>query len=144
MVPATSRTHTDPPFVRRTKMQNLTVLVLEDEPFQRLVTVTALEKLLSGPILQAANGDEAIAILDRCAEVGIALCDLKMPGMDGLAFLRHASSLGKVRAVVLCSELDPILRQATITMIHCLGLIFLGDLGKPFMKGWKMLNNKPA
>ena len=122
------------------KMQNLTVLVLEDEPFQRLVTVTALEKLLPGPILQAANGDEAIAILDGCAQVDIVLCDLKMPGMDGLAFLRHVSSLGKVRAVVLCSELDPILRQATIAMIHCLGLTFLGDLGKPFnLEGFKRL-----
>ncbi|MDD1977504.1 EAL domain-containing response regulator [Pseudomonas tussilaginis] len=121
-------------------MQNLTVLVLEDEPFQRLVTVTALEKLLPGPILQAANGDEAIAILDGCAQVDIVLCDLKMPGMDGLAFLRHVSSLGKVRAVVLCSELDPILRQATIAMIHCLGLTFLGDLGKPFnLEGFKRL-----
>ncbi|KJK07449.1 EAL domain-containing response regulator [Pseudomonas tussilaginis] len=121
-------------------MQNLTVLVLEDEPFQRLVTVTALEKLLPGPILQAANGDEAIAILDGCTQVDIVLCDLKMPGMDGLAFLRHVSSLGKVRAVVLCSELDPILRQATIAMIHCLGLTFLGDLGKPFnLEGFKRL-----
>ena len=38
-------------------MQDLTVLVLEDEPFQRLVTVTALEKLLPGTVLQAADGD---------------------------------------------------------------------------------------
>ena len=113
-------------------MQDLTVLVLEDEPFQRLVTVTALEKLLPGTVLQAADGNEAIAALADCSHVDIVLCDLKMAGMDGLAFLRHATSSGKVRAVVLCSGLDPILRQATVLMIHCLGLTFLGDLGKPF------------
>ncbi|MGY1449352.1 EAL domain-containing response regulator [Pseudomonas chlororaphis] len=113
-------------------MQDLTVLVLEDEPFQRLVIVTALEKFLPGLILQAADGQEAIALLSACDTVDIVLCDLKMAGMDGLAFLRHASSSGKVRAVVLCSELDPVLRQATVAMIHCLGLTFLGDLGKPF------------
>lgn len=113
-------------------MQDLTVLVLEDEPFQRLVTVTALEKIQPGLILQAADGHEAITLLSLCDTVDIVLCDLKMAGMDGLAFLRHASSNGKVRAVVLCSELDPVLRQATVAMIHCLGLIFLGDLGKPF------------
>ncbi|MNJ20488.1 Phytochrome-like protein cph2 [compost metagenome] len=113
-------------------MRDLTVLVLEDEPFQRLVTVTALEKVLPGSILQAADGDEAVAVLASYNAVDIALCDLKMAGMDGLGFLRHASSSGKVRAVVLCSELEPILRQATVSMIHCLGLTFLGDLGKPF------------
>lgn len=113
-------------------MQDLTVLVLEDEPFQRLVTVTALEKQLSSPVLQAADGDDAVAILAACSFVDIVLCDLNMAGMDGLAFLRDASSSGKVGAVVLCSELDPILRQATVAMIHCLGLTYLGDLGKPF------------
>lgn len=113
-------------------MQDLTVLVLEDEPFQRLVTVTALKKLLPDSILQASDGYEALTLLSTCDAVDILLCDLKMAGMDGLAFLRHASSSGKVGAVVLCSELDPVLRQATVAMIHCLGLTFLGDLGKPF------------
>ncbi|MBP5107865.1 EAL domain-containing protein, partial [Pseudomonas protegens] len=121
-------------------MQTLTVLVLEDEPFQRLVTVTALEKLMLGTVLQAADGIEAAATLASCEHVDILLCDLKMAGMDGLAFLRHATSSGKVRAVVLCSELDPVLRQATVLMIHCLGLTFLGDLGKPFnIEGFNQL-----
>lgn len=124
-------------------MQDLTVLVLEDEPFQRLVTVTALEKLLPGTVLQAADGDEAVATLAGCEHVDILLCDLKMAGMDGLAFLRHATSSGKVRAVVLCSGLDPVLRQATVLMIHCLGLTFLGDLGKPFnIEGFNQLVNR--
>lgn len=124
-------------------MQDLTVLVLEDEPFQRLVTVTALEKLQLGTVLQAADGNEAVATLASCEHVDILLCDLKMAGMDGLAFLRHATSSGKVRAVVLCSGLDPVLRQATVLMIHCLGLTFLGDLGKPFnIEGFNQLVNR--
>lgn len=113
-------------------MQDLIVLVLEDEPFQRLVTVTALEKHLTSPVLQAADGDEAVAILAACSYIDIALCDLKMAGTDGLTFLRHASSSGKVGAVVLCTELDPILQQATVAMIQCLGLSYLGNLAKPF------------
>lgn len=124
-------------------MQDLTVLVLEDEPFQRLVTVTALEKLRLGTVLQAADGNEAVATLACCEHVDILLCDLKMAGMDGLAFLRHATSSAKVRAVVLCSGLDPVLRQATVLMIHCLGLTFLGDLGKPFnIEGFNQLVNR--
>jgi len=88
------------PLVCRTVMQDLIVLVLEDEPFQRLVTVTALEKNLAMPVLQAADGAEAVAILAASTHVDILLCDLKMSGMDGLAFLRHASNSAKVRAVV--------------------------------------------
>ena len=113
-------------------MNDLNVLVLEDEPFQRLVAVTALKKVVPGSILEASDGKEAVAILESCGHVDIAICDLQMSGMDGLAFLRHASLSGKVHSVILSSEVDPILRQATISMIECLGLNFLGDLGKPF------------
>ncbi|MEX5609092.1 EAL domain-containing response regulator [Pseudomonas protegens] len=113
-------------------MHPLNVLVLEDDPLQRLVTVTALKKVMLGQIQDAANGSEALMLLESCHNIDIAICDLKMPGMDGLAFLRHASRGGKLRSVILCSQIDPILRQATIVMIKHLGLSFLGDLGKPF------------
>lgn len=113
-------------------MQNLNVLVLEDEPLQRLVTVTALKKVMPGQVHEAASGSEALALLEHCERMDIAICDLKMPGMDGLAFLRHASQSGKLHSVILCSQIEPILRQTTALMIRRLGLNFLGDLGKPF------------
>lgn len=111
------------------------MLVLEDDPFQRLITVTALRQRLPGPIAEAASGDEALQLLESRGPFDVAICDLKMAGMagmDGLEFFRHASASGKLRAVVLCSELEPILRQATVSIIRYLGLEFLGDLGKPF------------
>ncbi|PYC38958.1 EAL domain-containing response regulator [Pseudomonas protegens] len=113
-------------------MQNLNVLVLEDEPLQRLVTVTALKKVMPGQVHEATSGSEALALLEHCERMDIAICDLKMPGMDGLAFLRHASQSGKLHSVILCSQIEPILRQTTVSMIRRLGLNFLGDLGKPF------------
>ncbi|MDD1023053.1 EAL domain-containing response regulator [Pseudomonas sp. TNT2022 ID1048] len=113
-------------------MQNLNVLVLEDEPLQRLVTVTALKKVMPGQVHEAASGSEALALLEHCERMDIAICDLKMPGMDGLAFLRHASQSSKLHSVILCSQIEPILRQTTVSMIRRLGLNFLGDLGKPF------------
>ncbi|NBF11140.1 EAL domain-containing response regulator [Pseudomonas sp. Fl4BN1] len=113
-------------------MQDLNVLVLEDEPLQRLVTIAALKKVMPGRVHEAASGSEALALLENCERMEIAICDLKMPGMDGLAFLRHASQSGKLHSVILCSQIDPILRQTAISMIKRLGLNFLGDLGKPF------------
>ena len=81
-------------------MQNLNVLVLEDEPLQRLVTVTALKKVMPGQVHEAASGSEALALLEHCERMDIAICDLKMPGMDGLAFLRHASQSVDARGPV--------------------------------------------
>lgn len=124
-------------------MQDLSVLVLEDEPFQRLVTVTALQPRIAGKVLEAANGREALQVLESCAYVDIAICDLCMAGMDGLEFLRLASATGKIRSVILCSGVDSILRQATVSMIRCLGMNFLGDLGKPFnLEHFMLLSNR--
>lgn len=113
-------------------MKALSILVLEDEPFQRLLAVTALRQLGLVSIHEAKDGASALSLLEAHGGVDIALCDLRMAGMDGLAFLRHASQSGRVHSVILSSEVDPELRRATIAMIHCLGLNFLGDLGKPF------------
>ncbi|WP_342246643.1 EAL domain-containing response regulator [Pseudomonas sp. OTU5201] len=113
-------------------MKNPSILVLEDEPFQRLIAVTALRQLGLQCIHEAADGAEALARLDACSGVDIVLCDLRMAGMDGAAFLRHASEAGVVRSVILSSEAAPDLRQAIVSMTRSLGLQFLGDLGKPF------------
>ncbi|HBX55022.1 EAL domain-containing response regulator [Pseudomonas sp. UBA2684] len=112
-------------------MQTLRVLVLEDHAFQRSVAVSALKLLGVATVLDAADGREGLALLDRHGPVDIVLCDLRMPGMDGLAFLRHASQAGLVRAVMLCSELEACMRRSTLRMIELLGLDVLGDLGKP-------------
>ncbi|UXY53475.1 EAL domain-containing response regulator [Pseudomonas tohonis] len=113
-------------------MKNISILVLEDEPFQRLLAIAALERMGLARIHGAEDGDQALAMLQACGGVDIVLCDLRMAGMDGLAFLRHASQRGLLRAVMLASAVEPVLRQATISMIRCLGVEFLGDLGKPF------------
>lgn len=113
-------------------MKDISILVLEDEPFQRLVAVTALRELGLGRIHEAAEGTEALELLATRGGVDIVLCDLRMAGMDGLSFLRHASQKGMVRSVILSSEVAPDLRQAASTMARCLGLRVLGDLGKPF------------
>ncbi|NMX94011.1 MULTISPECIES: EAL domain-containing response regulator [unclassified Pseudomonas] len=116
-------------------MPELSVLVLEDQPFQRLVAVSALKKAGVAHVYEASDGNEALSVLKANGCVDIAICDLRMRGMDGLTFLHHASQRGLLRSVILSSDLDPVLRQATVSMIQSLGLVFLGDLGKPFNLG---------
>ncbi|MCB1969575.1 MAG: PAS domain S-box protein [Geminicoccaceae bacterium] len=56
-----------------------TVLVLEDDPLVRRVTVSCLEQL-DYVVFEAANGEEAIELLDMVPENGIILSDVMMPG----------------------------------------------------------------
>lgn len=123
------------PLFRQPVMPGIRVLILEDQPFQRLVAVSALRNAEIGQIYEAADGDEALAALKESGGVDVAICDLHMRGMDGLTFLHHASQSGLLHSVILSSDLDPVLRQATASMILSLGLEFLGDLGKPFNLG---------
>lgn len=112
-------------------MKNLSVLVLEDHPFQRLMVVTALRSAITGRIYEASEGGEALSLLKACGGVDIAICDLQMAGKDGLEFLRESGNARLVHSVILNSALDPALCQASAAMIECLGLNFLGELARP-------------
>lgn len=113
-------------------MSELKVLVLEDHPFQKALAVIALLKAGVTRVIEASEGQEALKKLKVSGRVDIVICDLRMPGMDGLAFLREACKSDLVGSVILSSDVDASLRQGVISMIDYLGLPFIGDLGKPF------------
>ena len=64
------------------------ILIADDELNLRRVLAALL--LREGyDVLQAADGVEAVAALDKGAPVSAVITDLKMPRMDGMALLRH-------------------------------------------------------
>jgi CheY-like chemotaxis protein len=65
------------------------ILIVEDEPLVRLCAVEALEDA-GYQVVEAANADEAIAILESRRDIRVIFTDIHMPGsMDGLK-LAHA------------------------------------------------------
>jgi EAL domain-containing protein (putative c-di-GMP-specific phosphodiesterase class I)/CheY-like chemotaxis protein len=112
-------------------LADCTVMVVEDHEFQRRTTLQILANLGAGGLLEAADGDGALALLGADPRPDIVICDLDMPGMDGVEFLRHVSELRAGTAIVIASGLDEsVLRSAEATA-RGYGLEVLGAIRKP-------------
>lgn len=112
----------------------LRVLVLEDHLFQRSMAVSLLKQLGCREVLEASNGSEALAVLQRVGYMDVVVCDLQMEGMDGLAFIQRISAAGQVGAFIISSGLPGDVRLAVRQMGELLGVNMLGDVGKPLLK----------
>jgi len=69
-------------------MQQKKILVIDDEENMRHVLKTLLEKE-GYQVFVAADGLEALSVLEK-QPCDLILCDLRMPHMDGMAFLEAA------------------------------------------------------
>lgn len=91
-----------------TETQAPIVLVVEDEFFLRYVTAEYLEDC-GFAVLQAANADEAVGLLERNRNVGAVFSDIQMPGsMNGLA-LAHwiTETLPGVKVLLTSGQVLP-------------------------------------
>jgi PAS domain S-box-containing protein len=78
-----------------------TILVVEDSAPTRKALVDSLE-LLNHRVLEAANGQEALAVLEQHGdEIALVLSDVVMPGMGGIALLHELRQRGLKVGVVL-------------------------------------------
>lgn len=112
-------------------MSKLRILVLENNSFQRAVAVRALKQMGYQGIVEATDGESALATLRQDGAVDVALCDLRMVGMDGLMFLREAAAACLVNAVVIVSELEPDLRRAVERILAFRNIRLLGCIDRP-------------
>ncbi|BCQ69800.1 transcriptional regulator [Pseudomonas sp. Eqa60] len=110
---------------------SLRVLVLEDHAFQRSVAVNLLRELGCHQVFEAADGAQALAVLEQVGSVDLVLCDLCRKGLDGLGFLQQVCRHGLVRAVIISSSLPADLCRAGRQIITLLGLEVLGEVRKP-------------
>ncbi len=109
----------------------LRVLVLEDHAFQRSIAVRMLEQLGCAAVYEAADGEQALALLKKFGPVDIALCDLQMDGMDGVEFIQRVGASRQVGSIIISSSMSADLRRAVRQLVSLLGLEFLGDIEKP-------------
>jgi len=73
---------------RKQDLENASILVVDDEVLIRMDTMYVLEDA-GYCVVEAANSDEAVTMLERCPGITTVLTDINMPGsMDGLQLSR--------------------------------------------------------
>lgn len=111
--------------------QSLTALVLEDHDFQRHSLIRMLNSICMKEIYQASHGVEALEILNSVGKIDLIFCDLDMPKMDGIEFIRHLSTHDSSPSLIISSATDHAIIKSVEKMATEYGVSFLGLLDKP-------------
>jgi EAL domain-containing protein (putative c-di-GMP-specific phosphodiesterase class I)/CheY-like chemotaxis protein len=109
----------------------LIVLVVEDDDFQRRTVARMLRSMDALEVLEAGDGKQALALLRGPAFVDLVVCDLDMPEMDGMEFLRHLGQAHDSAAVIICSAQAWSLLHSVEKMARAYGVRLLGAIEKP-------------
>src|SRR3712207_6282632 len=118
-----------------TMLSDLSVLVVEDNDFQRELLVEILKRLDAKKLYCASDGQKAFDVLSKLkAPVDVVISDIEMPTMDGLEFVRRLGESGYRSSVVLLSAIEPTLLAAAEAMTRAYGINLLGALSKPITR----------
>jgi CheY-like chemotaxis protein len=107
------------------------VLVVEDHDFQRRTALQLLRGLGITELAEASDGAAALELLARSAPPDVILCDLDMPEMDGVEFIRQVAEQQLASAVLIVSALDRAVVHAVEALTEAFGLELLGAIEKP-------------
>jgi EAL domain-containing protein (putative c-di-GMP-specific phosphodiesterase class I)/CheY-like chemotaxis protein len=109
-----------------------TVLVVEDHHFQRRLLARVLTTLGVVRVIEAADGAQALALLDAAAEpIDLVVTDLDMPTMDGMALMRQIGQRAPDTGIVVLSSVEPDLLAAVQWLAREQGIHLIAALGKP-------------
>lgn len=109
---------------------NMHVVVLEDDRIDMEIVCTSLRKFGINRISTCTDGNQALAVV-RTYEPDIIICDLNMPGMDGISFLRFAAEHNFSGGVIILSSVDRSVMKAAENLVKAYGLHLLASLRKP-------------
>jgi len=111
-------------------LSELSILVVEDDAFQRWLLQQQLIELRARDVHAAADGNAALGCLAH-RPFDVVITDLHMPGMDGLEFMRRLSRLEHVPAVVVNSGQGNAILDSVRDMAEAYGVRVLGTIEKP-------------
>jgi two-component system chemotaxis response regulator CheY len=81
-------------------MKDLRTLIIDDSSVMRKIVERSLRQagLELSEVKEASNGAEALTLLSKSA-VDLILCDINMPVMDGLEFVRRLKDVASAKGI---------------------------------------------
>lgn len=114
-----------------TTNEKFRVLILDDDLFFSELLSEMLRSIGYTDILLESDGNRALQTI-KSQTPDILFCDIDMPGMDGIEFLRHLVIQDYTGNLLLMSGAIPGLLKAVERLAISHGLNLLGSLDKPF------------
>ena len=110
----------------------LRTMVVEDQAVPRRIVVEILRELGVTQILQAEDGQDALEQIRRGdTPLDVIICDLAMPRMDGVEFIRVVAEAKLGASIILVSALEAPVLASVEAMARSQGMVVLGVLEKP-------------
>jgi two-component system, chemotaxis family, chemotaxis protein CheY len=81
-------------------MENIRTLIVDDSSVMRKIVERSLRQagLSIAEVLEAGDGAEALAAVQN-NKVDLILCDINMPVMDGLEFVKRLSAVDSTKSI---------------------------------------------
>ncbi len=110
----------------------VTILVLDDEPFMLKLLARMLANLGFTSIMLCDSGQAALDRIDGVgARPNLILLDLNMPEMDGIEFVRHLVERNYIGSLILISGEDERMLQTAEKLVQAHKITVLGHMRKP-------------
>ncbi|MDF1720826.1 MAG: response regulator [Minwuia sp.] len=113
-------------------LEDLSVLCLDDHVLMLDIMAARLGNLgISKVVTREAAADALALIKEDLNAFDVLLCDLNMPGVNGIEFMEQLSATGYTGAVGIVSGAHDVVIQVAEAFAGARGIRFLGTLKKP-------------
>jgi EAL domain-containing protein (putative c-di-GMP-specific phosphodiesterase class I)/ActR/RegA family two-component response regulator len=107
-------------------------LLIDDDPFALRMLERQLERLGCEAVTSCESAQSAQALLETEFEtIGLVFCDLQMPDIDGVEFVRHLARIGYRGGLVLVSGEDGRILQTVRKLAQAHQIDIIAALAKP-------------